>query len=422
MSKYKKIFSEEHMIEQLKDPNKIFPNLFKLLNDNFTYEIKAIKNLDKYFDLIENSFEDIQKLFISKVILFLINEFKKNETKSEEIDSMENKYNNKINGIEYKEDEENKYNNKSDDLDVNDKIRCNIEKFKEKNLDDIIFNIVKYLIEDVFKKSSTKNLDDFKKKWKNVNLNLKSFEINEKMKKKFESFFENEDNKEYFKDLKLSQNKPKMKEIYDHIKYIFKSNKYSKYKINEKGYSLKKLGDKERSRVDYGEYLLQDINEDTIINKKISKDQIMLIFEKLIIEIDFTQCECIYIYKRGKKHEIFDIEFFENTIYDQNKKEEKKFIEYLFFIKKLKKYVNQIIRKINCKKIVTLEITPKNDNQNSDNILSLKDIRCRSYIDEDCSYLDENILEEGISSTKPGLIFLLNELCNDDYEIQNDEK
>ena len=426
MSKNKKIFGEEDMIKQLKNPNKIFPNLFKLLNNNFTYEIKAIKKLDEYFDLIEDSSEDIQKLFISKVILYLINEFRKDET-NEEIDIMEKKYIKIIDDIEYKfnnisDDEENKYNNKSDDLNINDKILCNIKKFKEKNLDEIIFNIVKYLIEEVFKKSST--LDKFKKNWKNVNLNLKNFEINENMKKKFESFFENKENKEYFKDLKFSEKEPKMKEIYEHIKYIFKSHKYSKYKINEEECSLKELGDKERSRVDYGEYLLQEIKDDKIIDNKISKDKIMLVLEKLIIEMDFTQKECIYIYKYGEKCEIFDIEYFENAIYDENKIEEKKFKKYLFFIDKLKKYVNQIINKIKCKKIVTLEIAHKNGNQNNDdNILSLKDVRCISYVDKNFSYLDENILEEGISSTKPGLIFLLNELCNDDYlEIQNDEK
>ena len=420
------IFGEEDMIKQLKNPNKIFPNLFKLLNNNFTYEIKAIKKLDEYFDLIEDSSEDIQKLFISKVILYLINEFRKDET-NEEIDIMEKKYIKIIDDIEYKfnnisDDEENKYNNKSDDLNINDKILCNIKKFKEKNLDEIIFNIVKYLIEEVFKKSST--LDKFKKNWKNVNLNLKNFEINENMKKKFESFFENKENKEYFKDLKFSEKEPKMKEIYEHIKYIFKSHKYSKYKINEEECSLKELGDKERSRVDYGEYLLQEIKDDKIIDNKISKDKIMLVLEKLIIEMDFTQKECIYIYKYGKKCEIFDIEYFENAIYDENKIEEKIFKKYLFFIDKLKKYVNQIINKIKCKKIVTLEIAHKNGNQNNDdNILSLKDVRCISYVDKNFLYLDENILEEGISSTKPGLIFLLNELCNDDYlEIQNDEK
>ena len=425
------IFGEEDMIKQLKNPNKIFPNLFKLLNNNFTYEIKAIKKLDEYFDLIEDSSEDIQKLFISKVILYLINEFRKDET-NEEIDIMEKKYikiNIKIiDDIEYKfnnisDDEENKYNNKSDDLNINDKILCNIKKLKEKNLDEIIFNIVKYLIEEVFKKSST--LDKFKKNWKNVNLNLKNFEINENMKKKFESFFENKENKEYFKDLKFSEKEPKMKEIYEHIKYIFKSHKYSKYKINEEECSLKELGDKERSRVDYGEYLLQEIKDDKIIDNKISKDKIMLVLEKLIIELDFTQREreCIYIYKHGKNSETFDIEYFENAIYDENKEEEKKFKKYLFFIDKLKKYVKQIIDKIKRKKIVTLEIAHKNGNQNNDNILSLEDVRCISYVDKDSSYLDENILEEGISSIKPGLIFLLNELCHDDYlEIQNGEK
>ena len=425
------IFGEEDMIKQLKNPNKIFPNLFKLLNNNFTYEIKAIKKIDEYFDLIEDSSEDIQKLFISKVILYLINEFRKDET-NEEIDIMEKKYikiNIKIiDDIEYKfnnisDDEENKYNNKSDDLNINDKILCNIKKFKKKNLDEIIFNIVKYLIEEVFKKSST--LDKFKKNWKNVNLNLKNFEINENMKKKFESFFENKENKEYFKDLKFSEKEPKMKEIYEHIKYIFKSHKYSKYKINEEECSLKELGDKERSRVDYGEYLLQEIKDDKIIDNKISKDKIMLVLEKLIIELDFTQREreCIYIYKHGKNSETFDIEYFENAIYDENKKEEEKFKKYLFFIDKLKKYVKQIIDKIKRKKIVTLEIAHKNGNQNNDNILSLEDVRCISYVDKDSSYLDENILEEGISSIKPGLIFLLNELCHDDYlEIQNGEK
>ena len=137
MSKNKMIFGEEDMIKQLKNPNKIFPNLFKLLNNNFTYEIKAIKKLDEYFDLIEDSSEDIQKLFISKVILYLINEFRKDET-NEEIDIMEKKYIKIIDDIEYKfnnisDDEENKYNNKSDDLNINDKILCNIKKLKEKN-------------------------------------------------------------------------------------------------------------------------------------------------------------------------------------------------------------------------------------------------------------------------------------------------
>ena len=380
----------------LKD--KIYPELFKSLNENRIFDIKAIKKLDDRYDLVKKNSENIQKVFIAKVMLYSIDKLEKNESNNEEIDKIKKKYN-KI--IEYPEN--------------SDEIINKIESIKEKNLDEIILDIVINLIEgennneNIIITPSEENFDKFIEKWNNLKLNLEEFKMNESMKEKFKIFFEKHENyKEFFKELKLS-GKKKLKEIYDYIKH--KVENYSKY---EKRESLKQMGDEERSREGC---LSQENNDDddNFMNKKIPKEKMSLVFQKFIIEIDFSEENPNYTYKAGMIEDKIDIEDYEKVPYDEKQKEENKFIKYLNFINQVKKYINQIEGKIKCKTQVQLKLTHKNDNVDGD----VEEVMCNSsfnYKNEYLSFVDDNVLKEGISSKKPGLIFLLNELCNDDYD------
>ena len=174
------------------------------------------------------------------------------------------------------------------------------------------------------------------------------------------------------------------------------------------------MGDEERSREGC---LSQENNDDddNFMNKKIPKEKMSLVFQKFIIEIDFSEENPNYTYKAGMIEDKIDIEDYEKVPYDKKQKEENKFIKYLNFINQVKKYINQIQGKIKCKTQVKLMLKHKNGNVDGD----VEEVICNSsfnYKNEYLSFVDDNVLKEGISSKKPGLIFLLNELCNDDYD------
>ena len=66
------------------------------------------------------------------------------------------------------------------------------------------------------------------------------------------------------------------------------------------------------------------------------------------------------------------------------------------------------------------------ESEREEDIIDLMDEKCLSYFEYNNSkfeYIDENVLVYGIFGEKPGLIFLFNELCNDDYSLnENNEK
>ena len=118
---------------------------------------------------------------------------------------------------------------------------------------------------------------------------------------------------------------------------------------------------------------------------------------------------------------------------DNNVKTYKKYLE---FINKVKDYVKSLKDKIILKEEIYLELEPINDRQREevlheeshrrDLIKDIPEVRCKSYFccKEDKNdnkkqyqyYRDDNVLVYGIYGKLQGIIFMMNELCNEDYK------
>ena len=78
-------------------------------------------------------------------------------------------------------------------------------------------------------------------------------------------------------------------------------------------------------------------------------------------------------------------------------------------------------KKIKLKTKITLELKPSNNDsiERLNNHYSYKKITCESsfeYKKQKFEFKDEDILKNGLRGNVPGFIFLINELCNDDYD------
>ena len=115
-----------------KDIKFIYSNLFKLTlsKDNIIVNEECINKFDEFFDSEEEDINNIQILFLTKVMLYLISILKNNnKINDDEIDNKEKKYNDKLGELveDFKNDKKLfKFNQKP-------------ENIKEYNLDKIYF-------------------------------------------------------------------------------------------------------------------------------------------------------------------------------------------------------------------------------------------------------------------------------------------
>ena len=271
-------------------------------------------------------------------------------------------------------------------------------------------------------------------------IQLSKFEINDKIKKDLKECFET-DNDNYFKefykelyeenDLFNLDNKYILSEIYDYINY--KSPEYIKIEL------LKDYADQERQYDDYGRTI--KINEKEppfekfLINKneKIPDDILKQVFKKLEIKIliDFNK-KPNYNYYYGDKNEPME-QLYDKYNYNIKIKDEKNYKEYLNFDIKVKNFINDNINNIQKYGTIKLILTTlKEEQKNQNNIdkdqidknqIDLYIVNCQSSFESDDSkdnnfgiFIDRNVLINGINGKTPGFIFLVNELCNEDYK------
>ena len=270
-------------------------------------------------------------------------------------------------------------------------------------------------------------------------IRLSNFEINEKIKDDLKECLEKDDYcKEYYKELRIENdlfnldNKYILKEIYDYINY--KSPEYIKIEL------LKDYADQERQYDDYGRTI--KINEKEppfekfLINKneKIPDDILKQVFKKLEIKIliDFNK-KPNYNYYYGDKNEPME-QLYDEYNYDIKKKDEKNYKEYLNFDKKIKNFIKDNINNIQKYGTIKLILTTlKEEQKNQNNIdkdqidknqIDLYIVNCQSSFESDENskdnnfgiFIDRNVLINGINGKTPGFIFLVNELCNEDYK------
>ena len=270
-------------------------------------------------------------------------------------------------------------------------------------------------------------------------IRLSNFEINEKIKDNLKECLEKDDYcKEYYKELRIENdlfnldNKYIIKEIYDYINY--KSPEYIKIEL------LKDYADQERQYDDYGRTIkINEIEppiEKILINKneKIPDNILKQVFKKLEIKIsiDFNK-KPNYNYYYGDNQESME-QLYDEYNYDIKKKDEKNYKEYLNFDIKIKNFIKDNIN--NIKKYGTIKLiltTLKEEQKNQNNIdkdqidknqIDLYIVNCQSSFESDENskdnnfgiFIDRNVLINGINGKTPGFIFLVNELCNEDYK------
>ena len=409
----------------LKDIKFMYANLFKLTlsKDSIIVNKECINKFDEFFDSEEEDINNIQLLFLTKVMLFLISIFKNNnKINDDEIDNKEKKYNQIL--------EELVQNFNKDDILC--KINYSSEILNEYNLDKIILDIVEYLMNEMF---GEKDYKQIKNEWDNLKINLEHLEINGEVKQNFYLFIENnKEMKEYYKNINFKKKPKILLEIYEYIDYEISKKEIEK---NNKKESLKVLGDKERKNKDYGRIFDQNLDQynknDIIKNQKIPKSELLLVYEKFKITIvDLTDVRNPLIVI-GPNEKSFNSSYEDNVKYDQPTEDDINFNKYLEFKEQVLKHVEQVQNEIVLKEnerivleLITINYFQEGQllNYGSEIPKNLHDVRCFSYIERDkkkiSQMIDENVLVYGINGITPGFIFLINELCNDDKKNQND--
>ena len=159
-----------------------------------------------------------------------------------------------------------------------------------------------------------------------------------------------------------------------------------------------------------------------INDHKIDREILNEIFKLFKIEIDldedFSPTNPKYFCGENKLFYLFD-----DAKYDKNNIEEKNFMKYLNYIETIKNYIKLIKYRIIYRGKIILELTKESEKQNESEEINLEDkdlydVKCVYTIDgnKEIKFIDENILVYGIDGKRQGFLFLVNEICSDDYE------
>ena len=327
------------------------------------------------------------------------------------------------------------------------------ENKNEIKLEDIILSLIKYLLKYTVEVSVDKNDEKNtpQKEWDEIELHLENFEITETIRNGIIKFLDkNKKIEKYFNEIKIrnlmsTDSSQILSTIYEYIK--FRSIKKSKR------LKLKEGGDKERKNDDFGrKQILKDKNfQKSELNKRLSnldKKNIKKYLKHLKVKIELENIlgdnTSKYYYFEGEN--LIYIEDPYETIVDNDDDNNnynddyyvKTYKKYLEFIKKVKNYVKSLNDKITLKtNHIYLELEQINDRQREevlheeshrrDLIKDIPEVRCKSYFypsveDEEAKketkyeYKDDNVLIYGIYGKLQGIIFMMNELCNEDYK------
>ena len=399
------------------DTELIFPKLFSSIRiEDFIVKKEDFKQFEKFLSTLEEEGQPIKKLFLLKVKLTFISKLKENEKEKEEEEKIKNDIENIIKKNE---------------------IFSGLENAKDKNLEEIILYLIKDIIIGKIKEGKP---IEAKEVWTNLGLNLENFVINGRVKLELYQFIRESKNiKEEFKKIDFNDEKPILKQMYECIEL---SAEYEKGKENAKLLNNKEIktvkihGDEERERED--DVKNNNLNQESTNNnlsdelkKKMPHDLMKKLFEQFVININFNKDgEPTFEFKVGKKDSMTGLDgLYEDVAYDKTNLEEKNLIQYLTFWDQVKGYMEQIKDEIKLKTEVILKMTIKNSKQSEEtlsreserakDICDLFDVNCVSsfeYNKKTFEFLDKNVLVYGIYGKISGLIFLFNELCNDDYK------
>ena len=220
----------KHMMKQLlQSKNFDFAKLLELSliltrNKNIVNKKEYINVLNNIFISRERGINYFQKVICAKIMLTLL---------SHPPELFEDKEKNELKNIH-------DILKKNEKQIKEDEILKQLDNNKDKNLDDIIINIIKKFLQLFCKKDVAKAIKDNKNKYLEFFSSFKNLDINENIKDELSKFLSTEENaeiKNYFNEIDLITNikkSPKiLEEIYDYIKY--------KFKLKEKKKLIKEL-------------------------------------------------------------------------------------------------------------------------------------------------------------------------------------
>ena len=154
--------------------------------------------------------------------------------------------------------------------------------------------------------------------------------------------------------------------------------------------------------------------------KSIIKSHFKEIFKLFIIEIDLNK-NFNYEnpkYKFGENKNVLP-HLFDDVIYNKDDYQEKNYKRYLMFIEKIKKYIKKVYNEIKYQGKIILELTEESNEQTDEDNEDIKYVKCIYKIgdNKEIQFRDDNVLIDGFDGKRQGFLFLINELCNDDYDI-----
>ena len=153
-------------------------------------------------------------------------------------------------------------------------------------------------------------------------------------------------------------------------------------------------------------------------------DYLINVFKKWKIIIDLNETNIIPKIYYGMN---CLIDKYYETYSDVNEKYNKKFKKYIEFLNTVMKYIKNEVNNMKIKAIIKLVIIPVKNNSRiytDEDFYNFQNIKCLSSFEVEGvkhKFVDNNILVNGLFGKSPGFIFMIKELCYDDYLRQDTE-
>ena len=180
----------------------------------------------------------------------------------------------------------------------------------------------------------------------------------------------------------------------------------------------------ESTETQLNEIMFDNLPNVIFLTRGAPNDYLINVFKKWEIIIDLNETNIIPKIYYGMN--CLTDKYYE-TYYDVNEKYNKKFKKYIEFLNTVMKYIKNEINNMKIKAIIKLVIIPvKNDERIylNEDFYNFQNIKCLGSFEVEGvkhKFVDNDILVNGIFSKSPGFIFMINELCCDDYLRQDTE-
>ena len=419
------------------EDNENFDNVIDNINYNFTFQ----KTFEFYLDF-KSQKKDVQKNLLHQVCSYYIS--KKSSLKTAQkvlLSKIILAFFKNIEGYQPSQEDENLKNECNENLSEikNKEYNSELKHIDKLTTEEVILYFIKEVLKYPIHQKEILTPEEY---WNENGLHLENFKITEAIRNGLIKFLdENEDVKNYFEEIELkklllSKETWILNTIYEFIK--FKSIKKRKKR------KLKDGGDKERLNDDYGRnQIMKDDSTNKFERSIVLGRQELLTIKKILkglkmkmtLESYFGK-NLIEYYSKDSNNIYKTTDIIEDFEIPERNREVQIYIKYLDFINKIVDYILRYISHITYRTEIILELEPISKGQREeilyeesyrkDLIKDIPEVRCISSFSEIKDndpkkkithyYKDDNVLIYGIHGKLQGFIFMINELCNADYE------